>query len=46
MYDTCIMPSAKGIGITNYSSRPMKKTTMNKQVADQRNKAHYKKVGK
>ena len=41
------MSSVKGIGITNYSSRPMEKTTsMNKQVADHGNKAHYNKVGK
>ena len=41
------MPSVKGIGITNYSSRPMEKTTsMNKQVADNGNKTHYNKIGK
>jgi len=37
----------KSIGITNYSSRPMEKTTsMNKNVADHGNKAPYNKVGK
>jgi hypothetical protein len=42
-----IMPSVKGIGITNYSSRPMEKTTsMNKYVADHGNKTNYNKVGK
>ena len=42
-----IMPSVKGIGYTNHSSRPMEKTTsMNKQVADRGNKTHYNKVGK
>ena len=42
-----IMPSVKGIGYTNHSLRPMEKTTsMNKQVADHGNKAHYNKVGK
>lgn len=41
------MPSVKGIGYTNYSSRPMEKTTsMSKPVADNGNKAHYNKVGK
>ena len=33
------MPSVKGIGYTNFSSRPMEKTTsMNKMVADHGNK--------
>ncbi len=42
-----VCESVKGIGYTNYSSRPMEKTTsMNKQVADHGNKAHYNKVGK
>ena len=41
------MPSVKGIGRTNYASRPMEKTTsMNKQVSDHGNKTHYMKVGK
>ena len=40
------MPT-KSIGITNYTSRPMEKTTsMNKNVADHNNKAHYNKVEK
>jgi hypothetical protein len=41
------MPSVKTIGYTNYSSRPMEKTTsMNKYTSDHGNKAHYNKVGK
>ncbi len=41
------MSSVKGIGYTNFSSRPMEKaTSMNKQVADHVNKAHYNKDGK
>jgi hypothetical protein len=41
------MPSVKGIGYTNFSSRPMEKTTsMNKLVADHGNKTNYNKVGK
>ena len=41
------MPSVKGIGYTNHAVRPMEKTTsMNKQVSDHGNKAHYMKVGK
>ena len=41
------MPSVKGIGCTNYSSRPMEKTTsMNNQFADHGNKTHYNKVRK
>ena len=41
------MPSFKSIGHSNYASRPMEKTTsMNKQVSDHGNKAHYMKVGK
>ena len=40
------MPT-KSIGYSNYTSRPMEKTTsMNKNVADHNNKAHYNKVGK
>ncbi len=42
-----IVPSVKGIGITNYSSRPMEKTTsMNKLVAGHGNKTNYNIVGK
>ncbi len=41
------MPSVKGIGHSNYSSRPMeKKTSMSKPVADHGNKNNYNKVGK
>ena len=41
------MPSVKGIGYTNHAVRPMEKTTsMNKQVSDHGNKAHYMKVKK
>ncbi len=41
------MPSVKSIGHSNYSSRPMEKTTsMNKQLADHGNKTNYMKVGK
>ncbi len=42
------MPSVKGTGYTNFSSRPMKKkTSMNKHVADHGNKTNYNdKVGK
>jgi diketogulonate reductase-like aldo/keto reductase len=41
------MPLIKSIGKSNYSSRPMEKTTsMNKNVPDNNNKAHYNKVGK
>jgi hypothetical protein len=37
----------KTIGYTNFSSRPMEKTTsMNKMVADHGNKTHYNKNGK
>ena len=37
----------KSIGKTNYTSRPMEKTnSMNKNVADNNNKAHYNKVSK
>jgi hypothetical protein len=37
----------KSIGKTNYSLRPIEKTTsMNKNVADHNNKAHYNKVAK
>ena len=37
----------KTIGYTNFSSRPMEKTTsMNKYVADHGNKTHYHKNGK
>jgi hypothetical protein len=42
-----VKPSVKGIGYTNFSSRPMEKTTsMNKYVADHGNKTNYNKVGK
>jgi hypothetical protein len=38
---------AKTIGYSNFSSRPMEKTTsMNKMVADHGNKTHYNKIGK
>ena len=41
------MPSVKGIGYSNYSSRPMEKTTtMSKLVSDHGNKTNYNKVGK
>ena len=41
------MPSVKGIGHSNYSTRPMEKTTsMSKAVADHGNKTNYNKVGK
>lgn len=41
------MPLIKSIGKSNYSSRPMEKTnSMNKNVADNNNKAHYNKVSK
>ncbi len=41
------MPSVKGIGHSNYSSRPMEKTTsMSKHVADHGNETNYNKVGK
>jgi hypothetical protein len=41
-----IMP-VKGIGHSNYTSRPMEKTTsMSKHVADHGNKTNYNKVGK
>ena len=41
------MPSVKGIGHSNYSSRPMEKTTsMSKNVADHGNKTNYNKVRK
>ena len=41
------MPSVKGIGHSNYSSRPMEKTTsMSKSVADHGNKTNYNKVRK
>ncbi len=41
------MPSVKGIGYTNHSSRPMENiTSMNKQVAGHGNNTHYNKVGK
>ena len=41
-----IMP-VKSIGYSNFSSRPMEKTTsMNKMVADHGNKTHYNKIGK
>ena len=37
----------KGVGHSNYSSRPMEKTTsMSKPVADHGNKTNYNKVGK
>ena len=37
----------KTIGYSNFSSRPMEKTTsMNKFVADHGNKTHYNKFGK
>lgn len=37
----------KTIGYSNFSSRPMEKTTsMNKFVADHGNKTHYNKLGK
>ena len=37
----------KSIGYSNYSSRPMEKTTsMNKNVADHGTKTHYNKVRK
>ena len=37
----------KTIGYSNYSSRPMEKTSsMNKLVADHGNKTHYDKIGK
>ena len=41
------MPSVKGIGYTNFSSRLMEKTTsMSKYVADHGNKTNYNKIGK
>ncbi len=41
------MPLIKSIGKTNYTIRPIEKTTsMNKNVADNNNKAHYNKVAK
>ncbi len=37
----------KTLGYSNFSSRPMEKTTsMNKNVADHGNKTHYNKIGK
>ena len=37
----------KSIGYSNFSSRPMEKTSsMNKLIADHGNKANYNKVGK
>ena len=37
----------KTIGYSNFSSRPMEKTTsMNKMVADHGNKTHSNKIGK
>jgi len=41
------MPSVKGIGHTNFHSRPMEKTTsMSKMVADHGNKSNDNKVEK
>ena len=41
------MPSVKGIGHTNYSTRPMEKTTsMSKLTSDHGNKTNYNQVGK
>ncbi len=41
------MMPVKGIGHSNYTSRPMEKTTsMSKYIADHGNKTNYNKVGK